>query len=73
METVEKIRIGWKKMINSTVCVVTVIVCLTIIKIYRLSIEKAEKETKRATAFTEMYKAEQAARLRPVQSPGHKN
>lgn len=60
-------------MINSTVCIVTGIVCLTIIKIYRLSIEKAEKETKRANAFTEMYKAEKAARLRSDQSPGHKN
>lgn len=60
-------------MINSTVCIVTGIVCLTIIKIYRLSIEKAEKETKRANAFAEMYKAERDAILRPVQSPGHKN
>lgn len=60
-------------MINSTICIVVGIVCLTVIKIYKLSIEKTEKETKRANAFAEMYKAEREARFRPVISTGHKN
>lgn len=49
-------------MLNGTVIIVTGVVCLTILKIYRLSIEKTEKETKRANAFTEMYKAERVKR-----------
>lgn len=45
-------------MLDGAVCMIVALICGTIIKVYRLSIEKSEQETERARAFAEMYKAE---------------
>lgn len=58
--------------IDGTICINVALICLTAIKIYKLSIEKSIHETERAKAFAEMYKAERETKYRPIQAPGHK-
>nr|WP_302549515.1 hypothetical protein [Enterocloster clostridioformis] len=57
-------------MIDGTMCIAVIVICLTVIQVYKLSIRKSICEKERAIAFTEMYKAEREARVMP--SPGIK-
>lgn len=49
-------------MIDGTMCIVVIVICLTVIQVYKLSIKKSICEKERAIAFTEMHKAEREAR-----------
>ena len=49
-------------MIDSTISIIVGLICLTVIKIYILSIEKVKAETEKAKAITEMYRAESELR-----------